>query len=134
MQEAILHVLIADDYGPMREHIALMLQGRPRLRIVSEVADGISAVHMAENLQPDLILMDVGLPGMGGIEATRRIVKVAPKSKILFVTENRCLEVAKEALRNGGLGYVLKSAAEKDLLPAIDAVLRGKLFVSASIG
>jgi len=133
LQEAILRVLIVEDYEPMRRYIASKVQGQPHLRIVGEVADGTDAVRKAEELQPDLILMDVGLPTIDGIEATRRIRMVSPKSKILFVTENRSLDIAEEALRSGGLGYVLKSDAGKDLLPAIDAVLRGKRFLSTGL-
>jgi DNA-binding NarL/FixJ family response regulator len=133
LREAILRVLIVEDYEPMRRYIASKVRGQLDLQIVGEVADGTDAVQKAEELQPDLILMDVGLPTLDGIEATRRIQKVSPKSKILFVTENRSLDIAEEALRSGGLGYVLKSDAGRDLLPAIDAVLRGKRFMSASI-
>jgi DNA-binding NarL/FixJ family response regulator len=133
LQEATLRVLIVEDYGPMRRYIASKVQGQPELRIIAEVADGDDAVLKAEELQPDLILMDVSLPTLDGIEATRRIQKISPKSKILFVTENRSLDIAEEALRSGGLGYVLKSDAGRDLLPAIHAVLRGKRFISASL-
>ena len=133
MQEAILRVLIVEDYEPMRRYIASKVQGQPQLQIVAEVADGTEAVQKAEELQPDLILMDVGLPTLDGIEAARRIQKVSPKSKILFVTENRSLDIAEEALRSGGVGYVLKSDAGRDLLPAIEAVLRGKRFLSTGM-
>jgi DNA-binding NarL/FixJ family response regulator len=77
--------------------------------------------------------MDIGLPTLNGIEAARKIQKLSPESKILFVSENRSSDVAEEALRSGGLGYVVKSDAEKDLLPAVDAVLHGKRFVSQSL-
>lgn len=133
MREAILRVLIVEDYEPMRRYIASKVQGQSDLRIIGEVGDGTDAVQKAEELQPDLILMDVGLPTLDGIEATRRIQRVSPKSKILFVTENRSLDIAEEALRSGGLGYILKSDAGRDLLPAIDAVLRGKRFLSSGL-
>ena len=133
MHETIPRVLIVEDYEPMRRYIVTKIKAQPELRVVGEVTDGIDAVQKAEELQPDLILMDVGLPSLDGIEATRRIQKVSPKSKILFVTENRSLDIAEEALRSGGLGYVLKSDAGRDLLPAIDAVLRGKRFLSAGL-
>jgi DNA-binding NarL/FixJ family response regulator len=133
LQEAILRVLIVEDYQPMRQYIVSKVQAQPKLQVVGEVGDGIDAVQKAKELQPDLILMDVGLPSLDGIEATRRIQKVSPNSKILFVTENRSLDIAEEALRSGGLGYVLKSDAGRDLLPAIDAVVRGKRFISASV-
>jgi chemotaxis response regulator CheB len=85
LREAILRVLIVEDYEPMRRYIASKVRGQLDLQIVGEVADGTDAVQKAEELQPDLILMDVGLPTLDGIEATRRIQKVSPKSKILFV-------------------------------------------------
>ena len=129
----IVRVLIVDDYEPMRRYIGSQLQEKPQLRIVAEVTNGIDAVLKAEELQPDLILMDVGLPMLDGIKATRRIQKAVPKSKILFVTENRSVDVVEVALSSGGLGYVLKSNAGKDLLPAIDAVLGGKRFISGGL-
>lgn len=133
VQDGILRVLVVDDYEPIRRFIAGKIQQQPQLRIVAEVADGMEAVQKAEELQPDLILMDVGLPTIDGIEATRRIQKVSPNSKILFVSENRSSDIAEEALRCGGLGYVLKSDAGTDLLPAIDAVVRGKRFISVTL-
>ena len=133
LQEAILRVLVVDDYEPIRRFIANKLEGQPQMQIVAEVGDGMEAVQKAQELQPDLILMDVGLPTIDGIEATRRIQKVSPNSKILFVSENRTSDIAEEALRCGGLGYVLKSDAGTDLLPAIDSVLRGKRFISTTL-
>jgi len=100
--------------------------------VIGEVSDGLEAVQQAEELQPDLILHDIALPILNGIEAARRIRKVSPASRILFVSENRSTD-AEEALRAGGLGYVVKSDAEKDLLPGIDAALHGKRFISASL-
>jgi DNA-binding NarL/FixJ family response regulator len=126
LEKPILRVRIVEDHGPMRKYIATQLRGKLQLRIVAEVAGGVDAVQKAEELRPDLI----GLPRLDGIEATRRIQKVHPKSKILFVTENCSPDVAEEALRSRGLGYVLKSNAEEDLLPAVDAVLRSKRFIS----
>jgi DNA-binding NarL/FixJ family response regulator len=130
LEKPILRVLIVEGHEPMRKFIAIKLRGKLQLRIVAEVAGGVDAVQKAEELRPDLIVMDVGLPRLDGIEATRHIQKVHPKSKILFVTENCSPDVAEEALRSGGLGYVLKSNAEEHLLPAVDAVLRSKWFIS----
>jgi DNA-binding NarL/FixJ family response regulator len=97
------------------------------------VADGLEAVQQAQELQPDLILLDIGLPTLHGIEAARRIREVSPASKILFVSENRSADIAEEALSTGACGYVIKSDAERELLPAIEAILAGKRFVSASL-
>jgi CheY-like chemotaxis protein len=105
----------------------------PELHVIGEVPDGLEAVKKAQELQPDLILLDIGLPALNGIEAARRIREVSPRSKILFVSENRSRDVTEEALRAGAGGYVVKSDAATDLLPAVQAVLQGKRFVSASL-
>jgi DNA-binding NarL/FixJ family response regulator len=103
------------------------------LQVIGEFTDGPEAIQNAKELQPDLILLDVGPPTLNGIEAARHIRKVFPKTKILFVSENRSPEVAEEALNTGARGYVLKSDAASELLPAIKAVLAGKRFISASL-
>ena len=133
LEKSTLRVLIVDDYEPFRQFIATKLQTNPQLRITKEACDGAEAVRQAQELQPDLILLDIGLPTLNGIEAARRIRKVSPTSKILFVTENRSKDIAEEALSTGAGGYVVKSNAGSELLPAIEAVLRGKQFVSAAL-
>lgn len=133
MEKSTLRVLIVDDYEPFRQFIATKLETKPQLRIMKEACDGAEAVQQAQELQPDLILLDIGLPTLNGIEAARRIRKVSPKSKILFVTENRSTDIVEEALSTGAGGYVVKSNAGSELLPAIEAVLRGKQFVSAGL-
>lgn len=133
VEEQYFTVLVVEDYEPFRRFIVSKLESQPQLRILSEVCDGVEAVEKAKELQPDLILLDIGLPTLNGIAAARQIQHLSPKSKILFVTENRSSDVAEEALRAGGLGYVLKSDAENDLVSGIDAVLSGKRFVSATL-
>jgi DNA-binding NarL/FixJ family response regulator len=133
LERSILRVLIVEDYEPMRRFIATKLRTKQEVQIVSEVADGAEAVEKAQELHPDLILIDIGLPTIDGIEAARKIRKLCPESKILFVSENRSVDVVEEALRSGGLGYVVKSDAEKELLPAVDSVVNGKSFVSSSL-
>jgi DNA-binding NarL/FixJ family response regulator len=128
-----IRVLVVDDYEPWRRFVCSTLQKRPELQVVGEVSDGLEAVQQAEQLQPDLILLDNGLPTLNGIEAARRIRKVSPTSKILFASENRSVDVAEEALSTGADGYVVKSDAASELLPAVDAVLQDKKFVSASL-
>ena len=93
-------------------------------------ADGLDAVEMAQQLQPDLILLDIGIPGLNGIEAARQIAKVCPKSKIAFLTENRCYELVEEALQVGASGYILKSHFKSELIPGVAAMLKGGQFVS----
>jgi DNA-binding NarL/FixJ family response regulator len=99
------------------------------MRIVGVASDGLEAVLKAEELQPDLILLDIGLPTISGIEAARRIPKVAPKSKILFLTQELDVDVARVALTEGH-GYVAKSDADNELLAAIEVVMQGEKFIS----
>jgi CheY-like chemotaxis protein len=110
-----------------------MLQKHLKFKVIGEVSDGLEAVQQAQQLQPDLILLDIGLPSLNGIEAARRIRQVSPASKILFASENHSQDIVEEALGTGAGGYVLKSDAASELLPAIDDVLRGRQLVSTSL-
>jgi DNA-binding NarL/FixJ family response regulator len=133
MPASSIRVLVAEDYPAFRRYLVSTLHSRADFQVVCEVADGSEAVQKARELQADLILLDIGLPSLNGIEAARRIRSVSPNSKILFVSENHFSDVIEEALRTGALGYVVKSDAASDLLPAVEAVLQGKKFVSASV-
>src|ERR1700751_5766693 len=126
-------VLVVEDNEPYRRFICSTLGKRPELHIVCEVSDGLEAVQKAEELHPDLILLDIGLPTLNGIEAARRIRKLSPESKILFVSQESSADVVQEAFSTGAHGYVVKSDAGSELLPAVEAVLQGKRLVSASI-
>jgi DNA-binding NarL/FixJ family response regulator len=132
VQESTIRVIVVDDFEPWRRFVCSTLQKRPGLQVISEVSDGLEAVQKAKELQPDLIVLDIGLPVLNGIEAARQIREQAPKSRILFVSENRSPNFAREASRTGG-GYVVKSDAVSDLLPAVEAVLQGRQFVSAGL-
>ena len=127
---AIVRILVADDVEPWRKLICSTLRERRQLRVVGEVTDGLEAVQKARDLQPDLILLDIGLPNLNGIEAARQISQVAPGSKILILTLYADVEVVRAALSNGAKAYILKSDAARELLPAIEAALRGQKFVS----
>jgi DNA-binding NarL/FixJ family response regulator len=106
-----------------------MLRNNPQIQFITEVADGLQAVEKARELQPDLILTDIGLPGLNGIEAARRIKILSPRSKLIFVSQQSAVDVVREAFRAGASGYVVKSDAGGELLAALDAVLAGKHFV-----
>ena len=108
-----------------------MLRKRPELAIVGEVTDGLEAVHKAQQLQPDLILLDVGLPSLNGIETARRIRKLSPESKILFASQQSSTDVVEEALGTGAQGYIVKTDAASELLDGVSAVLRGEQFVGS---
>jgi DNA-binding NarL/FixJ family response regulator len=130
---SLIHILVVDDFEPWRCFVASTLQKRPDLRIVFEASDGLQAVHKAEELQPELILLDIGLPTLNGIEAARRIRGLAPRSQIIFLSENYASDIAQAALDLGARGYVVKADAVRELLPAIQSVVEGKQFVSARL-
>lgn len=125
-------VLVVDDYAPWRRFIFEVLEQAPDLEIVAEASDGLAAVQMAQESQPDLILLDIGLPGLTGLEAACRIRTCSPQSKILIVSEQCELDIVQKALQVGSHGYLVKSLAGQQLLPALSAVLAGKPFVSFS--
>ncbi|MEY2414597.1 MAG: two-component system, NarL family, nitrate/nitrite response regulator NarL [Acidobacteriaceae bacterium] len=101
--------------------------------MIGEASDGVEALQKAEALKPDLILLDVGLPKLDGIEAARQIRRVVPESKIVFLTENYSPDVVAEALSTGAGGYVVKSDAGRELLAAVEVVIRDNRFVSARL-
>jgi DNA-binding response OmpR family regulator len=127
--ETSFRVLVVEDSEPFRKFVCSMLAKRPELRIVGEVFDGLEAVHKAEELQPDLIVLDIGLPSLNGLEAARRIGKLSTKSKILFVSQESSADLVRQALGTGARGYVVKTDAGSELLEAVDAVLRTEQFV-----
>ena len=131
MERASIRILVVEDFASFRQLIRSTLGKNPGLQVICEVLDGPEAVHKAEELKPDLILLDIGLPTLNGIEAARQIRKLAPESKIIFLSQESSAEVVEEALRLGAWGYVLKTRAGSDLLPAVEAVLSGKRFVSS---
>ena len=128
-----MRVLVAEDNEPFRRFVCSSLAELPELQIVCEVSDGLEAVQKAEELQPDLIVLDVGMPSLNGIEAARRIRKISPNSKILFASQDSAPDVVQEALSLGALGYVLKAHAATDLLAAVEAVLRSEQFISPTL-
>jgi DNA-binding NarL/FixJ family response regulator len=128
-----IRILVVDNFGPLRRFICSTLQKQPKYQVIGEVSDGADAVQKAQELQPDLILLDIGLPTLNGFEVARRIRELAPRSKILFVSEDRSADIAESALGTGASGYVIKSNAARELLPAVGAVLEGKQFVSANV-
>ena len=111
----------------------LLLLMRPEWQVVCEVSDGLEAVQKAEEVKPDLILLDIGLPRLNGIEAGRRIRQLSPNSKVVFLSIENSLDVVQAALSTGARGHVYKANVNSELVPAIDAVLRGEQFLSNSL-
>jgi DNA-binding NarL/FixJ family response regulator len=130
---AFSDILVVDDFEPWRRFICSMLENGSELKVICEASDGLEAVRKAEELKPDLIVLDIGLPSLNGIEAARRIRELAPASKILFLSQESSADVVQGALSLGALGYVVKAHAGSELLPAVDAVLRGRQFVSSGV-
>lgn len=125
-------ILIVEDFQPFREFICSSLQ-RAQFQVVGQAADGLEAVAKAEELQPDFILLDIGLPRLNGIEASKRIAEVAPHSRIVFVSRNNDPEVVKAALSDGAFGYVLKSETQHELIAALNFAVRNERFVSPKL-
>jgi DNA-binding NarL/FixJ family response regulator len=124
-------ILVVDDVEVWRHEIRSILE--PEFQVVGEASDGLEAVRKAQQLKPDLILLDLGLPFLNGIEAANRIRQVVPGTKIIVLTQNRDKDIVQTALSTGAHGYVLKTDAASELLPAIKAILRGETFVSSGI-
>ncbi len=123
-------ILLVEDFEPLLRYEASLLQENPEWQIIGEATDGLEAVQKAETLRPDVILLDIGLPKLNGIEAARRIFSIIPGIRIIFVTQESSANVVAEALSFGALGYVSKMRADSDLLDAVKAVLGGGRFVS----
>ena len=129
----IIRILVVEDFQPFRDALTSLLSNRPDLHVVGEVSDGLEAVNHAKELQPDLILLDIGLPSLDGIEAARQIRTHCPTSKILFVTQEASAHFVEEAFNIGAVAYVIKIRVARDLLPAVDAALEGRQFRSESL-
>jgi DNA-binding NarL/FixJ family response regulator len=124
-----LRTLIVDNFEDFRRYLSSILKRKTQCEVVGQASDGLEAVQKAEELQPDLILLDLGLPTLNGMEAARRIRELSPNSKILFLSQDSSAEIVQEALRLGAQGYLLKSEAT-ELPLAVDAISQGTWFVS----
>lgn len=128
-----VRVFVVDDFEAFRRLLCSILEKMPELQVTCQASDGLEAVQRAEELQPDLILLDIGLPTLNGIEAARQIRRLSPESKIIFLTQESSTDIVQEGLNLGARGYVLKTRAALDLVAALEAVLDGRRFVSAGL-
>ncbi len=133
MSSSPTRVLLADDHAVLRSGLRLLLENEPDIRIVGEASSGIAALALAEDLQPDLILLDLSMSGLGGLEALPTLRRVASESKILVLTMHDNPQYLKRAFAAGASGYILKKAADTELLSAIRATLRGEMYVHPSM-
>ena len=119
-------MLLVEDYKPFLELVSSTLSKRPEIQIVGQASDGLEAVRKAEQLRPDLIVLDIGLPSLNGLEAARLIRDVSPNSKILFLTIESSDDVIEKALSFGACGYIHKARTATELLPAVNNVIAAR--------
>jgi len=124
-----VRVLVVDDFEPFRSLVRSLLKKTPRFLVVREVSDGLEAVRKVTELDPDLVLLDINLPGLSGIEVARRIRRLSPRTKIVFLTQDFSDDLVAEAFNLGAHGYVVKARTSTDLLPAVETVMQGCQFV-----
>jgi DNA-binding NarL/FixJ family response regulator len=128
-----IRILLADDHALVRQGFRLILETQPDMEVVGEAANGREAVELAQRLSPDVVIMDVGMPEMGGIEATRRLAQSCPRTAVLALSMHKDSVYVREILRAGARGYLLKDAFDRDLLAAVRAVARGEGYLSPAV-
>ena len=129
---SVVRVLVVDDVEDWRRFVSSILRAE-LFEIVGEASDGLMAVQLAGQMQPTIVLLDIGLPGLDGIKAGAGIRRAAPDAKIVFVSQQFDPDIIRAAFQLGAWGYVLKSDAARELVKAINAVLGGQDFVSSSV-
>ena len=132
MQFSTVRILVVDDFEMFRQFVVELLGKRPELLVVGEASDGLEAIQKAVELRPDLILLDIGLPSLNGIEVARQMRSLVPESKIIFLTQEPSCHVVQEARRLRERGYVTKNMVLANLFAAVETVLAGMTFVSNS--
>jgi DNA-binding NarL/FixJ family response regulator len=132
LQLSTVRILVVDDFEMFRQFVVELLGKRPELQVVGQASDGLEAIQKAVELRPDLILLDIRLPNLNGIEVARQMRSLVPESKIIFLTQESSAEVVQKAFSVGARGYVTKNMLLADLLAGVEAVLLGRKFVSNS--
>lgn len=125
-----IRILLADDHTILRAGLKKMLNSQPDMEVIGEAQDGRQAIQESQRLQPDIVLMDITMPDINGIEATRQIKKLCPEIKVLVLTMHEHDEYVFQALRAGASGYMLKEAADTDLFSALRVIQSGKFYLS----
>jgi DNA-binding NarL/FixJ family response regulator len=128
-----IRILLADDHTVVRKGLRLLLEGQPGFDVVADAADGRAAVALAEQTTPDVVVMDIAMPGLNGIEAARQIATKVPTAAVVFLSMHSDESYVLKALKSGARGYLLKDSAEQDLINAVVAVSEGKAFFSPAI-
>lgn len=128
-----IRILLADDHAVVRQGFSALLRAQPDMEVVGEAANGREAIERAKQLQPDVVVMDVAMPELNGIEATRRLQDEAPRSRVLALSMHKDSVYVREILRAGARGYLLKDAIDTDLIAAVRAVARGDGYISPAV-
>lgn len=124
-----IRILIADDHGVLRAGLRSLLNAEPDFTVVGEAGESWQAVQLAQELRPDILLLDLSMPGDGGIEVTRQVKQACPDTRILILTVHEDESLLQEAIRAGAAGYIIKRAAEPELINAVHAIWRGDLYI-----
>lgn len=128
-----IRILITDDHGVIRAGLRALLAGIPEIEVVGEASDGLEVLRKTAQLKPDIVLMDLSMPNMGGIEATRQLSQIEPEVRVLILTVHEDESLLKEVVRAGAAGYIIKRAVEDELIHAIRVVARGDMYVHPSL-
>lgn len=128
-----IRILLADDHAVVRQGFRMILAAQPDIEVVGEAANGRDAVELAEQLRPDVVVMDVAMPELNGIEATRRLASLSPHTRVLALSMHKDSTYVREILRAGARGYLLKDSFDADLLAAVRAIGRGEGYLSPAV-
>ena len=129
-----IRILLADDHTVMRDGLRALLERQPDMAVVAEAADGRECVRLAEEESPDVVVMDIAMPNMNGIEATRRIVAKSPRTAVVILSMHQDESYILRSLKAGAKGYLLKDSLRADVIEAIRAVAQGRSFLTRKIG
>lgn len=128
-----IQILLADDHEVVRKGLRALLEAQPGWKVIAEAMDGREAVEKARDLQPDVAIVDIGMPSLNGLEATRQIVKKAPRTRVLVLTMHDTNPLIQQVVKAGARGYVLKSDVASDLVSAVDALCRDQTFFTSKV-
>jgi DNA-binding NarL/FixJ family response regulator len=128
-----IRILIADDHGLIRAGLRALLEDVPDMEVVGEAADGLAVLRLAAELQPDIVLMDISMPGLNGIEATRRLGEISPQARVLALTVQEEEGMLREMIRAGAYGYIIKRAVESELINAIHVIAQGNMYIDPTL-
>ena len=130
---AAFHILVADDHEVVRKGLVSLLQAQPEWQVCGEAGDGREAVEKALQLKPDVVILDIGMPSLNGLEATRQILKANPQARVLILTLHDSDQVVREVLNAGARGFLLKSDAARDLVAAVEALRHDKTYFTSKV-